>query len=110
MGLIANVNICNHNDFVYNLTVENDVSYVTETGIVHNCSCGVEQVDEEFIKDSGKTPRTNDEAKFDLENGVPEQFRFNPYNQGILPKEGHSYFMALPNANEADGSMFSDTE
>lgn len=75
-----------------------------------SCSCGAEQVDEQYLKDNNKTPRTNDEAKEDLVNGVPEQFRFNPYKQGILPKEGHSYFNALPNANEADGSMFSDLE
>lgn len=109
MGVIAGVNIVNHNDYVYNLTVENDVSYITKTGIVHNCSCSAEQVDDQGLKDSGKTPRTNEEAGEDLKNGVPEQFRFNPYKSGILPKESHSYFQALPSANSADGETFGIT-
>lgn len=75
-----------------------------------NCSCGSEQVDEEYLKENGKTPRSNEQSKSDLENGVPEQFRFNPADSGILPKEGHSYFQALPNANEADADTFSDEE
>lgn len=71
-----------------------------------NCSCGSEQIDDQYLDENNKSVRTNSEAKEDLENGVPEQFRFNPADQGILPKEGHSYFMALPNANEAYGDLF----
>lgn len=110
MALIADVNVRNHNDHVYNLTIENDVSYITETGIVHNCSCGAEQIDDDYLQENGKSVRTNEEGKEDLENGVPPQFRFNAADSGILPKESHSYFQGLPNANEANGSMFSDIE
>lgn len=73
-----------------------------------NCSCSGEQIDDDYLQENGKSARTNDEAKEDLENAVPPQFRFNAADSGILPKESHSYFQALPNANEADGSMFSD--
>jgi Phage Mu protein F like protein len=75
-----------------------------------NCSCGAEQIDDQYLQENGKTPRTNEEAKEDLINGVPEQFRFNPGKQGILPRQGHSYFQALGSANEADSNMFSDLE
>lgn len=109
LTVIEDVKIHNHNDFVYNLTIENDVSYITQTGIVHNCSCGAEQVDQQYLDENNKTPRTNEEASEDLQNHVDPQFRFDPSVQGILPKEGHSYFQALPNANEADGSTFGIT-
>ncbi len=75
-----------------------------------NCQCSSEQIDDDYLKQNGKSARTNEESKSDLENHVDPQFRYNPSNQGIFPKEGHSYFQALGNANEADGSMFSDDE
>lgn len=71
-----------------------------------NCSCGSEQIDDMYLEEHGLTPRTNDEAKSDLENHVSEQFRYNPADSGILPKSGHSYFQALPDANQADGDLF----
>lgn len=107
--VIEDVNIQNHNDYVYNLTIEKDVSYITETGIVHNCGCSAEQVDQQYLDENGKTPRTNEEAGEDLENHVDKQFRFDPSTQGILPREGHSYFQALGNANDANGSTFGIT-
>lgn len=106
LSVIEDVKVQNYNEYVYNITVENDNSYITKTGIVHNCSCGSEQVDDQYLSDNNKTVRTNDEAKDDLINGVPEQFRFNAADQGICCKEGHSYFQALPNANEANGETF----
>lgn len=74
-----------------------------------NCECSSEQVDDMYLQENGKSVRTSEESKADLQH-VPEQFRYNSAYQGILPKEGHSYFQALKNANEADDSMFSDTE
>lgn len=90
----------------YDLKINGESEYYVNNILVHNCSCGSEQVDDQYLEENNKTVRTNDEAKEDLINGVPEQFRFNPADQGILPKEGHSYFMALPNANQANGETF----
>lgn len=70
-----------------------------------SCSCGAEQVDDQYLDENKLSARTNDESKEDLENVSP-QFRFNPADQGILPKEGHSYFNALSSANEANGNTF----
>lgn len=74
-----------------------------------NCNCGSEQIDDQYLKENDKSVRTNDEAKEDLENHVNPQFRFNAADSGILPKEGHSYFQALPNANDANGETFGIT-
>lgn len=74
-----------------------------------NCSCGAEQVDQQYLDENNKSARTNEEASEDLQNHVDPQFRFDPSIQGILPKEGHSYFQALSNANDADGSTFGIT-
>lgn len=71
-----------------------------------NCGCGSEQVDEMYLDDNNKSVRTSEEASEDLKNHVGEQFRTNPADTGILPKNGHSYFQALPSANDADGDLF----
>lgn len=102
------INEYGNDDETFDLKVSGESEYFVNNILVHNCSCGSEQVDDEYLKENGKSVRTNAEAKEDLENGVPAQFRFNPADQGICPKEGHSYFQALPNANSADGSMFSE--
>lgn len=70
-----------------------------------NCDCGSEQVDDQYLEDNGKSVLTNEEAKVSLEH-VDPQFRFNSANQGILPRQGHSYFQALSSANEANGDIF----
>lgn len=74
-----------------------------------NCGCGSEQVDSMYLEENGLSARTNEEAKEDLANHVPPQFRYNAADQGILPREGHSYFKALPSANEANGETFGIT-
>ena len=63
-----------------------------------NCNCSSEQLDNPGEKEVTK-------GSDSLEH-VDPQFRFNPADQGILPKESHSYFQALPNANDADYKMF----
>ena len=107
MGIIEDVKIKNYSDFVYNLTIEEDVSYITETGIVHNCNCSSEQLSDADIDEGGLSVRTTEESKEDL-NDVPPQFRFNSAESGILPKESHTYFEALKNANQADGSLYEE--
>lgn len=95
---------------VYDLKISGQSEYYVNNILVHNCSCGSEQVDEQYLKDNNKTPRTSEESASDLQNHVGESFRFNPADQGICVNKDHSYFMALPDANHADGNMFSDTE
>lgn len=73
-----------------------------------NCGCGTEQLSEMDMEENGYTARTAEEARKDLKD-VNAQFRFNPADQGILPKESHSYFEALPNANAANGELFNIT-
>lgn len=74
-----------------------------------NCGCGAEQVDQQFLDENNKSARTTQEAAEDLENHVDQQFRFDPSKEGILPKTGHSYFQALPDANSANGETFGIT-
>lgn len=109
MQLVADIKIQKYSGFVYNLTVENDVSFITKIGIVHNCGCSTEQLSDMDMEENGYKARTSDEAREDLKDVNP-QFRFNPADQGILPKESHSYFEALPNANDANGTLFNITE
>lgn len=70
-----------------------------------NCGCSTEQLSDMDLDEGGLSARSNDESKEDLKDVNP-QFRFNPADQGILPRESHSYFEALPNANEANGELF----
>lgn len=70
-----------------------------------NCGCGTEQVSDMEVDEDGIKVRTAEESAVDLKEVSP-QFRFNPADQGILPKESHSYFEAMPNANSGDGDLF----
>lgn len=75
-----------------------------------SCGCGSEQIDDMYLDENGKTVRSDEESKQDLEKHIDPQFRFNAADQGILPKEGHSYFQALPSANDANGESFGITD
>lgn len=70
-----------------------------------NCGCGTEQVSDMEVDEGGLKVRTLEESAEDLKLVSP-QFRFNPADQGILPKESHTYFEAMPNANAGDGDLF----
>lgn len=73
-----------------------------------NCGCGSRTLSDMEVEERGLKILSNDEAKETLKD-VNQQFRFNSSIQGILPKEGHSYFEALPNANAANGELFNIT-
>jgi hypothetical protein len=73
-----------------------------------NCSCGSEQIDDQYLDENNKSARTNEEAEEDLQH-IDPQFRTNPADSALLPKEGHSYFQALPSANDANGETFGIT-
>lgn len=69
------------------------------------CGCGMKQLSDYDMEDGGFSVRTADQIQDDLKDINP-QFRYNPADQGILPKESHSYFEVLKSANEADGKLF----
>jgi uncharacterized protein with gpF-like domain len=71
-----------------------------------NCACGSEVLDDLDLQDRGLRVLTNAESKDYLEKEIDPQFRFNSADQGILPKEGHSYFQALKSANSANYKTF----
>lgn len=71
-----------------------------------NCGCGSQTVDDSYLEENDVTVRSGKEA---LEH-VDQQFRFNPADQGILPKESHSYFQATRSANSLNHSNFSSEE
>lgn len=72
-----------------------------------NCRCSGEPLDDDELGD--RKVNSNTEAKALLDEHVDEQFRYNPAEQGMMPKQ-HSYFEALPNSNSANGSIFKDDE
>lgn len=67
-----------------------------------NCGCSSETVDQ---ADLDKDEREVSDGKEALEH-VDPQFRFNPADQGILPKESHSYFEVVKSANELSSKDF----
>lgn len=103
-----------YNDFVYCVEVPKyHTLLVSRRGKIYwsgNCSCGAEQIDQQYLDENNTNPRTSEQASEDLQNHVDPQFRFDPSISGILPKSGHSYFQALPSANDADGSTFGITD
>jgi hypothetical protein len=64
-----------------------------------NCSCSSENISDPEEVSKGE----------DYINDVSPQFRFNPSDQGILPKESHSYFEVLKSANSGKPEMFGYT-
>lgn len=63
-----------------------------------NCGCGSRQVSDLEGRELAKGS--------DYIDDVDPQFRFNPADSGILPKNSHSYHEALATANEANGHTF----
>lgn len=78
-----------------------------------NCRCKGKQVDDLFLRDGHRSVQTNSQAEgwlngIDGSNGKPfvdEQFRYNPYYQGMMPHNGE-YFEQFRNANMGNASMF----
>lgn len=70
-----------------------------------NCRCWGVQVDGRHLEQTGQQPVSGAQARQLLEDHVDEQFRFNAYNQGMMPRNG-SYFEAMGNANEGDFRNF----
>lgn len=71
-----------------------------------NCRCVGIQEDARYLQQTGAQVQSNEQATALMEKNVAPEFRFNAANQGNLPKENHSYFEALGNANDANRSTF----
>lgn len=74
-----------------------------------NCRCTGDPIDDQELKEKNLTVTSGAETKGLIERNVDDRFRYNPANEGILPKTG-SYFDVLPSANSADWEDFSDME
>lgn len=70
-----------------------------------NCGCGSEMLDDQDIDKEGLSILTESESAKFLDSDVDPQFRFNPADQGILPKDG-SYFDVMKNANTGNYKTF----
>lgn len=78
-----------------------------------NCRCTGRQLDDDDIRKGNRHVQTNEEARGwltanDPDTGKPfidPQFRYNPADQGMLPKIGRQFAM-LPNANAANADLF----
>lgn len=88
-------NLHNNNENTYNLTVENDISYIAKGAIVHNCRCWVEQLQEgsrstkEWEKQ--KVKENNDGSPSDekiksLKDVPTKLFDYNPAKDRIIFK------------------------
>lgn len=74
-----------------------------------NCRCTGDPIDAQEMKEKGLSETPKSETKGLIERNVDDRFRYNPANEGILPKSG-SYFDVLPSANSADWEDFSDMQ
>lgn len=77
-----------------------------------NCRCTGKPVDDDYLKSKNRVVQTNEQARGWLqgvdENGaafVDPQFRYNPANQGMLPKVGNQ-FVNFNSANDGDAKLF----
>lgn len=78
-----------------------------------NCRCTGIPVDDLYLRDRNRVVQTNEQAKgwlegIDPEDGKPfvdPQFRYNPADQGMLPKIGDQ-FVDFKNANMGNADLF----
>lgn len=78
-----------------------------------NCRCTGKSIDARYVEQKRRVVQTNDQAKGWLEGTDPKdgkpfvnpQFRYNPADQGMMPKVG-DYFIKMPNANVGNANLF----
>ena len=111
-NLVTSTNIQQYSGNIYNLSVENDETYITDIGIVHNCRCKGDPVDDQFIRENNLSITNGKDilTKDDPETGKPyisKDFRFNPGKTGTMPNDS-SYSEMLPSANSAGAKLFEE--
>lgn len=88
--LVNNVANIQYIGNIYNLSVENDESYITSVGVVHNCRCSVLQLSEgEISKDI--TAETRQVAE-----NMDDSFKANVAKDGFVFPPDHPYFDVAP--------------
>lgn len=77
-----------------------------------NCRCRKKVVDDLYLRDRNRVVQTPAQAKGWLEGKdekgrefVDSQFRYNPFDQGMMPKNGH-YFEEWRSANQGNSYIF----
>ncbi len=68
-----------------------------------NCRCVGEPLADDEL--AGRQVVTENEADEILQKHVGKEFRYNSYNQGMMPNE-HSYFSVIPSANSTNAKTF----
>ena len=84
------------NDNVYNLSIDNDESYITHLGITHNCRCVAVQVRKSkyTVSDSSAAQEKGEKATTQIcKSGINKAaiFRFNPGKEMKLMPPKHPY-------------------
>ena len=84
------------NDNVYNLSIDNDESYITRLGITHNCRCVAVQVRKSKypVSDSSAAQEKGEKATTQIgKSGINKAaiFRFNPGKEMKLMPPKHPY-------------------
>lgn len=108
--LITNKTTKKTKEIVYNLSISDDESYVTELGITHNCRCNVVQVLKEDYPKSDSATAMQAGATATTKIGKDGKnslsiFRFNPGKDKIIFPPKHPYMKANANSksvNEQD--------
>lgn len=78
-----------------------------------NCRCRPKPIDDRYLRAHNRSVQTNTEAKGWLEGIDPdtkkpfvdEQFRYNPYDQGMMPNKGR-YFDQWKGANDGRAATY----
>jgi hypothetical protein len=109
-NLVTRINIQKYNGNIHNLDINKDESYITDIGIVHNCRCHSEPVDDMYLKEENKeiskgADYLNEKDPETGDSYIDKNFRYNPGIQGPLPNDS-SYFDVLKNINKLDVEDF----
>ena len=87
--LVKNIIDDTYTGQIYNLSVNNDETYITNVCIVHNCLCIVEQHDE----DKELTPDEDKDSIVEAVTGrMDDTFKINSGKDGVIFSESHPYF------------------
>lgn len=83
---------------VFNLTVANDESYITQLGVVHNCRCDVQQVGSNSKTKEAKAVPTDAPAMFKNNSGLSGQIftEEHPYYEGLTDTEKENIVKQIP--------------
>ena len=84
--LVKKIKEINYSGQIYNLSVNNDESYITKVGVVHNCRCVLEQLDE------GKVTEDVDKLAKQANELIQPEFKMNAGKDGYIFNPDHPYF------------------